>query len=276
MKIFEIDLYDYYQIPKEKCYKGILTCYLLSKNEEISLTRKFPAMLVLPGGGYHFVSFRENESVAIHLLDRGICTFVLKYSVDVSYPVQVKEGLLALKFINEHADEFNLRIERIGVMGFSAGAHLACLISNLNGIEFLNDAININRPYLNILGYPVVNFTTLNESKSFYYLTNGNEELSRKLDLKEIINELSPKAFIFSTYDDALVDISNSINLLFLYKKYNIPFEVHIFNEGEHGMSLSNINVYHQNKINDIIRFNSIWLKLLDDYFLKNDFIVKD
>lgn len=276
MKIFEIDLYDYYQIPKEKCYKGILTCYLLSKNEEISLTRKFPAMLVLPGGGYHFVSFRENESVAIHLLDRGICTFVLKYSVDVSYPVQVKEGLLALKFINEHADEFNLRIERIGVMGFSAGAHLACLISNLNGIEFLNNSININRPFLNVLGYPVVNFTTLNESKSFYYLTNGNEELSRKLDLKEIINELSPKAFIFSTYDDALVDISNSINLLFLYKKYNIPFEVHIFNEGEHGMSLSNINVYHQNKINDIIRFNSIWLKLLDDYFLKNDFIVKD
>lgn len=276
MKIFEIDLYDYYQIPKEKCYKGILTCYLLSKNEEISLTRKFPAMLVLPGGGYHFVSFRENESVAIHLLDRGICTFVLKYSVDVSYPVQVKEGLLALKFINEHADEFNLRIERIGVMGFSAGSHLACLISNLNGIEFLNNSININRPYLNVLGYPVVNFTTLNESKSFYYLTNGNEELSRKLDLKEIINELSPKAFIFSTYDDALVDISNSINLLFLYKKYNIPFEVHIFNEGEHGMSLSNINVYHQNKINDIIRFNSIWLKLLDDYFLKNDFIVKD
>lgn len=276
MKIIDVDLYDYYQLPKKENYQGILTCYLISKNSEISLTRKFPAMLILPGGGYHFVSFREDEPVAIHLLDKSICSFVLKYSVDVSYPIQVKEGLLALKFINEHAEEFNLRKERIGIMGFSAGAHLACLVSNLNGLNFFEDISNINRPFLNVLGYPVVNFKVSNQSKSFYYLTNNDEELSKKLDLTNIINEASPKAFIFSTYDDGLVDISNSINLISLYRKYNVPFEVHIFNEGEHGMSLSNINVYHQNRFNDKIKNNSIWLKLLDDYLIKNDFIIKD
>lgn len=276
MKIIEIDLYDYYHLPKEKGYQGILTCYLISKNNEISTSRKVPAMLILPGGGYHFVSFREDEPVAIHLLNEGICAFTLKYTVDVSYPVQVKEGLLALKFINEHTNEFNLRKERIGVMGFSAGAHLTCLISNLNGLNYLENKENINRPYLNVLGYPVVNFTNLKTPNSFYYLTNNNEELAKTLDLKKIINNLSPKAFIFSTCDDGLVDISNTINLISLYKKYNVPFEVHIFNEGEHGMSLSNINVYHETRLNEIKKINSIWLKLLNDYFLKNDFVIKD
>ena len=233
MKIIEIDLYDYYHLPKEKGYQGILTCYLISKNNEISTSRKFPAMLILPGGGYHFVSFREDEPVAIHLLNEGICAFTLKYTIDVSYPVQVKEGLLALKFINEHTNEFNLRKERIGVMGFSAGAHLTCLISNLNGLNYLENKENINRPYLNVLGYPVVNFTNLKTPNSFYYLTNNNEELAKTLDLKN-------------------------------------------FNEGEHGMSLSNINVYHETRLNEIKKLNSIWLKLLHDYFLKNDFVIKD
>lgn len=276
MKIKQIDLYDYYHLPKEKSYEGILTCYLLSKNNEISSSRKFPAMLILPGGGYHFVSFRENEPVAIHLLNEGICAFTLKYSIDVSYPIQVKEGLLAIKFINEHIDEFNLRKDRIGVMGFSAGAHLACLISNLNGLNYLENKENINRPYLNILGYPVVDFTNLKENNSFYYLTNNNEELAKSLDLKKIIDDLSPKSFIFSTYDDNLVDISNTINLISLYKKFHVPFEVHIFNEGEHGMSLSNINVYNEVSLDQTKKLNSIWLRLLHDYLLKNDFVIKD
>ena len=84
-----------------------------------------------------------------------------------------------------------------------------------------------------------------------------------KLNIK-IKNEVNTNTDIQLAY----VDTTSS--------KYNVPFEVHIFNEGEHGMSLSNINVYHETRLNEIKKINSIWLKLLHDYFLKNDFVIKD
>ena len=108
--------------------------------------------------------------------------------------------------------------------------------------------------------------------------SNYLEDLSKDINQ----NNFYSKALEALSYNNKIYAIPRDISTLMIYynktlfKKYNVPFEVHIFNEGEHGMSLSNINVYHETRLNEIKKINSIWLKLLHDYFLKNDFVIKD
>ena len=131
--IFEqIELYKHFNIEKKSKEKGILTVYVRDNNDEVNISRTYPGILICPGGGYFFTSFREAEPIALKCIENNIQSFVLEYSCvnDGDYPAPILEGYLALKYIEENITRFHLDKNKLGIMGFSAGGHLAGLLSN--------------------------------------------------------------------------------------------------------------------------------------------------
>lgn len=277
-----IDLYKYFGLEKSGDLQGILHVYAIENSKEINVNRLYPGMLIIPGGGYEFTSAREMEPIAIRLLSECIQSFTLEYSCgkNVKYPTQLIEGYLALKYIEENAQKYNIRKSRIGIIGFSAGAHLCGLLSNLFGlddIKSLNMTENIMKPYLSCYIYPVVSSNAnIAHNPSFYSLTKGQDELIKKLSLENVINEKTPKSFIFGTHEDSVVTFANSLLLATKFNEYKVNFELHIFSKGEHGLSLGNKSVFNTKIIDDVIKNDSKWFDLLISYFKVNDFEVED
>ena len=125
MKVFDIDLYAYFGLDKPEAGRGLLTCYELAVTPEISLERKSPAILIMPGGGYQGVSDREAEPVALTYTAAGYHAFVLRYSTaPAGFPTQLREAAMAMIYIRENADALHVRSDRVAALGFSAGGHL--------------------------------------------------------------------------------------------------------------------------------------------------------
>ena len=109
MRFFSVDLYGYFKIAKPEGARAELDCYIPDRSIEINAQRKSPAMLVLGGGGYGMVSFREGESIAVKFLSKGFVSFSLKYSVAPNrFPRQLAEAVMAMNYIRLNADEFGL------------------------------------------------------------------------------------------------------------------------------------------------------------------------
>ena len=110
MRIEKVDLYDYFKVSREGSNKGFLTCYLLDNDKEVNLSRKHPSIVVFPGGGYFFTSFREKEPVALAFLNKGFNVFVLDYYCfenKACYPSVIKEAMMAIKYVRDNLNEFN-------------------------------------------------------------------------------------------------------------------------------------------------------------------------
>ena len=121
MRVFTIDLYEHFSLPRPEGAAGTLTCYV---QDITAIENKLrPAMLVLPGGGYCFVSPREGEPIAQAYLARGYHAFVLDYSVfPARFPVALREAAMAMAYIRGNAEAFAIR--KVAAVGFSAGGHL--------------------------------------------------------------------------------------------------------------------------------------------------------
>jgi acetyl esterase/lipase len=277
-----IDLYNYFNIKKNGDLQGFLHIYALENQKEVNQYRKYSGMLIIPGGGYEFCSSREMEPVALKLLTNCVQCFALEYSCgkDVCFPTQLVEGYLALKYIQENEKEFNLRENRIGVLGFSAGAHLAGLLSNsYKKDEMWRYGINtkINKPYLSCFIYPVVSSNKkIAHYPSFLSLTKGDEEMIDDLSLENLITKDSPRSFIMSSFEDSSVPCINSLLLATKLYENGVNTEIHVFSRGEHGLSLGDETVFNTNKLNEVTKTNSKWFELLINYLLINDFKIED
>ena len=126
MILEEIDLYEYFRAERQGAPKGKLVCYRHGQIAEMNKRMRRPAILVLPGGGYEFVSQREAEPVAIEYYREGFDAFVLDYDVapDAHYPCQIKEAAMAMMYIRKNAEELDVLPDKIAEIGFSAGGHL--------------------------------------------------------------------------------------------------------------------------------------------------------
>lgn len=195
-----------------------LTSYVLEGSPEMATTALRPGILVLPGGGYAFTSDREAEPVAMAYLAEGFNACVLRYSTgsDAPWEQSYADGTAALAWMREHAAELAIDPDRIAVVGFSAGGHLAASLG-------ANDA----PPAALVLGYPV----TLEEFGPLV----GKEIL----DVPSAVTPDYPPTFLFSTSGDTLVPIRNSVNLLAALAEHGVPFESHIYLLGPHGISLA-------------------------------------
>ena len=247
MKYEVLKLKDYFpQIPQTTDFEATLSVYCQDNSEEIEAKRKHPAVLICPGGGYAFTSDREAEPVALSFLPHGINAFVLRYScAPERYPVALLQAAAAMTLIRRKAEEYGVDPEKTAVLGFSAGGHLACSLGELWGEPFVTETLGLrdrreDRPNAMVLCYPVISSGALAHRGSFDVLLGENPgtELLEKVSLEKQVSTDTPPAFIWSTFDDQAVPTENSLLLAAALRKNNIPFELHIYPKGVHGLSL--------------------------------------
>lgn len=241
MKVYKVDLYEHFGIKKPDQAKGILTCFVNEEGDKINGVRKYPAMVVIPGGGYRYCSNREGLPIALAYLNEGFNAFVLEYTCDTSrYPTQLIEGCMAVAYAREKADEHFTDENKVCAIGFSAGGHLCGMLATIFDEKVVKDVLGDRnvRPDRVILSYPVISSGDKAHKGSFDYLCGDNEQLKKDLSLEFRVKENSVPAFIWSTYEDTCVPCENSFLLANEYRKANIPFEFHLFEHGVHGLSL--------------------------------------
>lgn len=196
--------------------KVILTAYIQEPSEELKQLAIKPAMLIFPGGGYFFVSEREKEAIALTFLNEGYQCFVLTYSLNEQavFPRPLEDAEAALKLIKENHETWYLDKDKIAVIGFSAGGHLAATLAGMGRV----------RPNAVILGYPAL----------LPIPSIGYDHPLPTFD------DQTPEMFIFHTVKDELVSVDNALYVADELNKKQIPFELHIFRDGHHGLSLGN------------------------------------
>ena len=226
--------------------------YLFEKSADMPYNDKRPAVVVCPGGGYWFCSSREADPIAFNFASQGYHTFVLYYTIKEKavFPASLIDLCKTMKLIRENADEWGIIPDQIAVCGFSAGGHLTASlgtywsdpeIMKLSGCEN-----GENKPNAIILGYPVISTSWLENSESDAKRLVGDNDYDtvyKKLNLHANVNENNPPAFIFHTFKDNEVPVEDSLLFAKAMADKNLPFELHIYPNGHHGLSLATAKV---------------------------------
>lgn len=215
--------------------------YIPDNSEEIEPHRKRRAIIICPGGSYAKTSDREAEPIALELLSMDCAVCILRYScAPRRFPKALCELAQSVLFLKENAERFNIDEGKILVMGFSAGGHLAaCLGIIPDELEKLGYDEKLIRPAGMILCYPVITSGRYWHQGSFENLL-GDElmERSSAFSLEKRVNDKTPKAFIWQTFADRTVPVQNSLLLAEALSENAIPFELHVYPKGKHGLGL--------------------------------------
>lgn len=218
-----------------------LICYIPDNSEEIEAHRKRRAIIICPGGSYAKTSDREAEPIALELLSMDCAVCILRYScAPRRFPKALCELAQSVLFLKENAERFNIDEGKILVMGFSAGGHLAaCLGIIPDDLEKLGYDEKLIRPAGMILCYPVITSGRYWHQGSFENIL-GDElmERSSAFSLEKRVNDKTPKAFIWQTFADRTVPVQNSLLLAEALSENAIPFELHVYPKGKHGLGL--------------------------------------
>ncbi len=225
----------------------LLYAYLLDKSRELPLHMKRPAVIVCPGGGYSYKSDREGEPIAMRFLAAGFHAFVLQYSVAPSrYPCAVLELAAAVKLVRENAESWGVCPQHVYIAGFSAGGHLCATLGTLWDEPLFEKAFGINesekswRPDGMILCYPVITMGEYTHSGSRNCLlgSDASPELIMQLSLETRAGEKTVPTFLWHTYEDSAVPVENSLQFAIALRKAKVPFEMHVYETGGHGLAL--------------------------------------
>lgn len=235
-----------YNYPVKGSFIPNLVSYI---HDEDKVTR--PAILIVPGGGYQIVSNTEGEIVAKEFYEKGYNTFVLSYTVNLSGEIPLeyqplKDISRAVVFLRKNAAKFKIKENQIAICGFSAGGHLCgSLAVHYDVPELKSDGEYqgiSNRPDAAILCYPVITSGQYAHKGSFAALLGedvGQEELDY-MSLEKHVNSHTPPVFLWHTITDETVPVENSYLFSEACKNQGVPYEMHLFAKGPHGLSLAN------------------------------------
>lgn len=234
-------------------YSGAtLTTYISNDEPELMMPPR-TALLIFPGGGYHWLSDREAEPIAKTFFGAGFNCFILRYSLneDACFPKPLVEASLAMKHIRENAQAYNIDPERVFAIGFSAGGHLAASLGTLWHKDYVYEnapmPYGMNKPTGTILSYPVINGGPFAHRGSFDNLCGegrNDPAVIEKYSIDRQVSEKTVPAFIWHTTDDEIVPVQNSLMMASALTAHNIPYEMHIYPSGPHGMSLCNAETW--------------------------------
>ena len=215
-----------------------------------TMTANTPAIIVCPGGGYsNLASNHEGRQVANYLNSLGIAAFVLRYRLGPRYhhPIELGDAQRAIRTVRSHATDWRIDPARVGIMGFSAGGHLAMSASTWT--EAVNATANdapdrvASRPDFAVLGYPVISMTaawTHKGSKRNLLGDDADEALAKKLSGELAVTKDTPPTFIFQTNEDTAVPAENAVQYYLALRQAGVPAEMHVFEKGPHGVGLAN------------------------------------
>jgi acetyl esterase/lipase len=208
------------------------------------------AVVICPGGGYqHLADNHEGRQVANYFNSLGVAAFVLRYRLGPTYhhPIELGDAQRAIRLLRSHAADWQLDPARIGIVGFSAGGHLAMTVSTHgdNGNSSAMDPIDRASSRVNfaVLGYPVITMTESymhRGSRDNLLGPNPDPALARSLSGENAVTKDTPPTFIFQTNEDKTVPAENSVYYYLALRKAGIPAEMHIFERGPHGVGLAN------------------------------------
>lgn len=217
-----------------------------------TMTAATPAVVVCPGGGYrNLASNHEGRQVASYFNSLGMAAFVLRYRLGPRYhhPIELEDAQRAVRMLRFRATDWQLDSSRIGIVGFSAGGHLAMSASTMfdGGNSRATDPIDraSSRPDFVVLGYPVISMIapwTHTGSKTNLLGETPDENLVRKLSGELAVTKETPPTFLFHTADDPAVPVENSLHYFLALRQAGVPAELHVFEHGPHGVGLANDN----------------------------------
>lgn len=242
-------------------------CYYPARKKTTSA-----AVLIFAGGGYSHRSRHEGEGYARKLNSWGMDAFVLDYRVaPCRFPLPLLDARRAMRFIRSNAQRFGVDGGRIAVMGSSAGGHLAALLSTYkNAIEGEGTDETDGEdfiPNMQILCYPVIDIE--GHRGSFENLLGEDIERHAELTPTQHIDGGTPRAFIWHTATDPIVDVNNTLRYAERLHECGIPFELHVYPIGTHGAGLA----VESDDPERIIPYVQGWIEELKKYFILNGFL---
>lgn len=244
--------------------KPCLDQYLINDDDE------HPAFIICPGGAYTHKAEHEGWPIAKWLNTLGINAFVLDYRVfPYKHPYPMLDVQRAIRFVRYNHKEFNIDPHKIGVIGFSAGGHLAastCVhFDDGKDLDASDEIDKVScKPDMSILCYPVITFGEFSHKGSKINLLgeNASDELVDYMSVEKQVKKDTPPAFIWHTATDDSVPMQNSLLYASALRKNNIPFELHIFPKGRHGLGLK-----------DEVPYVTRWAKLCEDWLHEMNFL---
>lgn len=225
-----------------------------------------PAVVICPGGAYLFCSTEnEGDDVAMEFSAAGYQVFVLQYTVgtacgayDSRHPAQLLDLGKAILTIRDHAVEWHVDTERIALIGFSAGANLCGNMATQWHTPLLSEYFGVPshyfRPMAVVLGYPVADFSLQMEhnaamppnpmlmmgDEAFFGTRRPTQEQLDAVSPCRHVSENTPPIFLFHAANDSMVPVRQTLKMAAALAEHSIPFEVHIFEKGEHGFGVGN------------------------------------
>lgn len=228
------------------------------------------AIVICPGGGYGGLAPHEGVDYARFLNEQGIAGFVLKYRLGSSgyrHPVMLQDAARAVRTVRAQAALWKLDPKRIGIMGSSAGGHLAStLLTHFDaGNPDAKDLIEreSSRPDLGVLCYAVITMGQFTHEGSKHNLLGNNPspELLRELSNELQVTKDTPPCFLWHTWEDKAVPVENSLQFAEALRKQGVPFDLHIYQKGGHGLGLGSTQ-WDPAKRHPWTRDLVVWLKV--------------
>jgi acetyl esterase/lipase len=205
----------------------------------------FACIVICPGGGYGGRAKHEGEPIARWLNTIGVAGFVLDYRVKpYRHPIPLGDAQRGIRTVRARAAEWKIDPKRVGILGFSAGGHLAASATTIfdDGKPDAADPIDRQscRPDAAILCYPVITFGDFRHNGSMVNLLGPApaSKLRQEMSLETRVTRETPPTFLWHTSDDGAVPVENSLLFAMALRKNKVPFALHVFPRGPHGIGL--------------------------------------
>ncbi len=205
-------------------------------------------MVICPGGGYAGLARHEGHDYALWLNQHGVAAFVLKYrlgSRGYRHPAMLQDAARAVRLVRARAADWGCDARRVGIMGSSAGGHLAAtLLTHFDpGRPEASDPVErlSSRPDLGILCYPVITMGEFTHPGSKRHLLGPAPDpaLVEQLSNEKQVRPETPPCFLWHTWEDTAVPVENSLQFAAALRRAGVPFDLHIYQQGRHGLGLA-------------------------------------